>query len=29
MKKKTLKIAVATMVVAAAGYGLFLNQSKD
>ena len=29
MKKKTLKIAVATMVVVAAGYGLFLNQSKD
>lgn len=29
MKKKTLKIAVAAMVVAAAGYGLFLNQSKD
>lgn len=29
MKKKTLKMAVAAMVVAAAGYGLFLNQSKD
>ena len=28
MKKKTLKMAVAAMVVAAAGYGLYLNQNK-
>ena len=28
MKKKTLKMAVAAMVVAAVGYGLYLTQNK-
>ena len=29
MKMKIVKMVVATVVVAAVGYGLFLNQSKD